>query len=1231
MKKHEKDLQEFCLMRNLSKLPRRLFAFLALMGLLVLPLRAQTLCEPESQFFTSATNSQLLFDAAMPDMGGNTAFVWTTTNLGGLTVAGSNLSINMPATPTTFTLKLETSNEHIHSWCEKTVQIVSQCDQSNFTYNPNGCTVTFTPSVPGAISHHWDFGDGNSSTLPSPSHTYTQQGFYTVCHTVTVYGPNGSIIVDKCCKVVGPECSGGSGGPVPTGECCRLSICFTHPTQDPNASYFWNFGDGKTSTEMNPCHYYDNVSTYPISMGGTPTVWVQRCITPNGGQQSCSFINVSLVSTLQPAAIYVGTPGLTTLIDVVSSINGQPLFPGSSMQGPYTGPNGIVPKEVHIMGELRFIKDFDFLNQVDFCMDPCAGMLVQHHRKLKFDDNINVRNKCCLWRSIDLEYAANFISSNENTIRGAQYGLRTNGDMTLMDISETHFDSNWVGIFLRHPLTITKFDNNAFISDYTDKHCTPLPNIPPPSCDNEVQVMAQVPHLQRGFAGIVGKNTVLNLPTGPAGTNNNFTYIDNGLWLHDSDAEIRRCNFFQIKDLAYGQKSGNAIRSNIYNGSHSLKQWGNGTSITETSTGIRMEADSYGNILESRNNGNIDVSKYGYRLKINGTLAHGSTIYNNIINTDLHGAHIAIGNTENVASYLDVNFNTINVNNDTNEGIGILFNNAVPPLTGTTIHSMRAIENFVTLNNGRAGIETSNFRNADVAFNVVQINDTNGGGMVPYPPIGIYANGGSKNTFRCNPITGTFPGGAQHCIVTEKSYDNLISGNGLGSTAIGIDFRNFCGTTTDLTCNTMQNHHAGLRYWEDGRTGDQFYKGNQWLGTWSVGTIGAWHLSTDQSVIQSSLYRAKQGTNQWPPSIDVITTIPAWFTNAGNLVSCNTGCDVMLQPDSTNELDLAISNSNLSVPNNSGIYNWDARRYLYGKLSANPGLTNQNAAYSAFLNNQSTSTVGLFHNSVSQVHGLFNLSNQTIQTLENNVASIETARANISDMDASLAVGNLTETQQESLLADKETELANLANLQASTAQIVSQVIADRASNSNSVISSNSSIAVTEQYEQNEKTLLDLYLSIEGKNLPATLVQKAQILGIANQCPESGGYSTYWARAWYYAMTGILVKPINCLYAEERGSVEKIPQPVAESESSFTLSPNPAQNFVLVQLNRDTEWTDAILNVLDATGTAHLSQRMEKGTRELKIPTEGLANGLYWVSIKTHGGTPMVQRLAIIR
>jgi hypothetical protein len=66
---------------------------------------------------------------------------------------------------------------------------------ADFTANPNEgqapLTVTFTALTTGEIDlWHWDFGDGQFSKEPAPTHTYTSEDEYNV--TLTVAGPGGS-------------------------------------------------------------------------------------------------------------------------------------------------------------------------------------------------------------------------------------------------------------------------------------------------------------------------------------------------------------------------------------------------------------------------------------------------------------------------------------------------------------------------------------------------------------------------------------------------------------------------------------------------------------------------------------------------------------------------------------------------------------------------------------------------------------------------------------------------------------------------------------------------------------------------------------------------------------------------------------------------------------------------------------------------------------------------------
>ena len=122
----------------------------------------------------------------------------------------------------------------------------------SFTFPNNICkgdTVHFQNTSSGAIGYSWDFGDGNQSVLANPTHIYTDTGTYTIRLIATA--PTGCVdsffntitIIQE--PIVAFDMSDTAG-------CAVLTVLFTDRSISYGGSYFWNFGNGQTSTLANP-------------------------------------------------------------------------------------------------------------------------------------------------------------------------------------------------------------------------------------------------------------------------------------------------------------------------------------------------------------------------------------------------------------------------------------------------------------------------------------------------------------------------------------------------------------------------------------------------------------------------------------------------------------------------------------------------------------------------------------------------------------------------------------------------------------------------------------------------------------------------------------------------------------------------------------------------------------------------------------------------------------------
>ena len=139
-------------------------------------------------------------------------------------------------------------------------------------------TITAFSNYP-AIRWVWDFGDGGSSDLPNPSHTYETPGDYTVTLTVfNSFGCSDYKIKTNYVQVIGPDVAFSADT---TQSCGSLMVQFTDLTMS-NASitdWLWDFGDGSSSTIQNPSHTYTSLDSFDVTLTITDMDGCMRSLT----------------------------------------------------------------------------------------------------------------------------------------------------------------------------------------------------------------------------------------------------------------------------------------------------------------------------------------------------------------------------------------------------------------------------------------------------------------------------------------------------------------------------------------------------------------------------------------------------------------------------------------------------------------------------------------------------------------------------------------------------------------------------------------------------------------------------------------------------------------------------------------------------------------------------------------------------------------------------------------
>ncbi len=181
-------------------------------------------------------------------------------------------------------------------------------------------TVRFTDqSTGGPLTYLWDFGDGTTSTDRNPVKIYTSFGKFTVRLTVTNRnGCRSSVIKSALVNIARPVFSLRN---LPDSGCVPfvLNPKIDVVAVDTVSSYFWDLGNGTTSTSPTPSVTYTTPGNYTIKL----------VITTKGGCRDSIIVRDIKAGAQGSAAAFSATP-----LEVCA---GEPILFSDQSSGSVTG------------------------------------------------------------------------------------------------------------------------------------------------------------------------------------------------------------------------------------------------------------------------------------------------------------------------------------------------------------------------------------------------------------------------------------------------------------------------------------------------------------------------------------------------------------------------------------------------------------------------------------------------------------------------------------------------------------------------------------------------------------------------------------------------------------------------------------------------------------------------------------------------------------------------------
>ncbi len=260
--------------------------------------------------------------------------------------------------------------------------------KADFDYVVSDDTVTFTNTSTGNLTnYYWSFDDGGFTTDQNPVHTFSSEGIHSVSLTVSDSGAMCMNSINKKIQVGNVNCSAKFSYfvDIPT-----LTVSCKNEAIGAATEYYWYFGDGTLSSDVNPVHTFLYPGFYTIGLN--------------------TFNSQNWCMDYYQANVLIGSEGIDCQADFIYQID--------------TSSDNTVKFFDNSIGNItKYLWDFDDcdnLNNCAFSSDTNPSYAYKHVGYydvcLSVTNNLGVSNINCKWIDVNADAKTNCLAKFSYTV-----------------------------------------------------------------------------------------------------------------------------------------------------------------------------------------------------------------------------------------------------------------------------------------------------------------------------------------------------------------------------------------------------------------------------------------------------------------------------------------------------------------------------------------------------------------------------------------------------------------------------------------------------------------------------------------------------------------------------------------------------------------------------------------------------------------------------------------------